>query len=83
MRNNMYTYRFTCEKEEKFGPICHNYATACQQATEYVQSLINEGWSVETGNMDLIQEPYDIILSLNNKKARVCVGNLTFSFSVY
>jgi len=75
----MYTYRFTCEKEEKFGPICHNYATACKEATDYVQSLVNNGWAINEGNMDLIQEPYDIILNIDGKIARVVVGKLTFA----
>jgi hypothetical protein len=75
----MYTYRFTCEKEEKFGPICHNYATACKEATDYVQSLVNNGWIINEGNMDLIQEPYDIILNFDGKIARIIVGKLTFA----
>jgi hypothetical protein len=40
---------------------------------------VNSGWSVSTGNMDLIQEPYDIILNMDGKIARVVVGKLTFA----
>jgi hypothetical protein len=75
----MYTYKFTCGSDELYGPICHNYATACNEATNHVQVLVNSGWSVSTGNMDLIQEPYDIILNMDGKIARVVVGKLTFA----
>ena len=75
----MYTYKFTCGSDELYGPICHNYATACKEATNHVQSLVNSGWSVSTGNMDLIQEPYDIVLNMDGKIARVVVGKLTFA----
>lgn len=75
----MYTFKFTCGSEVVYGDICHNYATACKSATDYVQNLVNSGWSVSTGNMDLIQEPYDIILKLDEKIARIVVGKLTFA----
>jgi len=75
----MYTYKFTCGSDELYGQICHNYATACNEATNYVQALVNSGWAVSSGNMDLIQEPYDIILNMDGKIARVVVGKLTFA----
>ncbi len=75
----MYTFKFTCGSEVVYGDICHNYATACKSATDYVQDLVNSGWSVSTGNMDLIQEPYDIILKLDEKIARIIVGKLTIA----
>ncbi len=75
----MYTYKFTCNTEEVYGPICHNYATACKEATNYVQSLVDNGWVANEGNMDLIQEPYDIILNFDGKIARIVVGKLTFA----
>ena len=75
----MYTFKFTCNTEETYGPICHNYATACKEATDYVKSMVNSGWTVDEGNMDLIQEPYDIILNFNGKIARIVVGKLTFA----
>lgn len=74
----MYTHKFTCGEEISYGSICHNYASACKQATDYVKELINSGWFVDSGNMDLIQEPYDIILRLDNKIARLVVGKLIF-----
>lgn len=78
MRNEMYTHRLTCDNEVSYGSICHNYATACKQATDFIQELIDFGWIVSSGNMDLIQEPYDIILTNDNKIARLVVGKLIF-----
>lgn len=75
----MYTFKFTCGSEVIYGEICHNYATACKSATDYIQELVNSGWEVSTGNMDLIQDPYDIILKLDEKIARITVGKLTFA----
>jgi hypothetical protein len=74
----MYTFKFTCGSEIQFGTICHNYATACKQATDFIQQLVESGWSVSSGNMDLIQEPYDIILNNDNKMGRLIVGKLIF-----
>ena len=74
----MYTFKFTCGSEVVYGEICHNYATACKQATDFIQELIDSGWVVSSGNMDLIQEPYDIILTNDNKIARLVVGKLIF-----
>jgi len=75
----MFTFKFTHnQKDIDFGPNCHNYATACLKAKEYVDNLINSGWYLNPLHNDLIQNPYDFVLSKGSDIGRVVVGRLHF-----
>lgn len=74
----MYTYKFTKNsKDIKYGPNCHNYSTACLLAKEFVDSLLQNGWTMSSAYNDFINEPYDFILFKNQNVGRVVIGRIS------
>lgn len=73
----MYTYKFTQNSTDvQYGPNCHNYATACAKAQEFVDELLKSGWLVPSALNDFINEPYDFILKKNNIIGRLVIGKI-------
>ena len=75
----MYTFKVSCaNNDDYFGPVCHNYATACFHATNYMDDIVKNGAKV-VGNMENILHPYDIVFKIDGIMKRLVVGKLEFN----
>jgi hypothetical protein len=70
----MYTFKITYNYKEEYGPICHNYATAFQEANKELSKLIETGWVIEKGsNSDDIKIPYNVKLKREGSDAIIYI----------
>jgi len=72
----MYTYRVNIDDKIIFGPICHNYATAIENAKNHLNKLKSEGYS--TDDIPDIQKPFKVQFLCDNLEGFIEVGKIIF-----
>ena len=72
----MYTYKFVTDDQTIFGPICHNYATAYENAKNFLLHLKTMGYDYDEAPE--INKPFKVELLGSNSKGLLVVGRIIF-----